>query len=184
MPESSRTQVLREAEFSPRVRTYWLLSGALLLTVTVAGILLLPVWFAVGHALTGRYLRHMRCVLTKRTLQFSKGMFVRVEKTVPLDKITDLGLTHGPVMRYFGLRTLTVETAGQSAQGPLVKLIGIVDTEAFREAVLAQRDAVVESFDSGQPPTERPAADAPSAVALLTEIRDTLLRVERRRAGE
>jgi len=37
-------------------------------------------------------------------LHFGKGIFNRVEKTVPLEKITDVGLEQGPVMRYLGLR--------------------------------------------------------------------------------
>jgi putative membrane protein len=173
--------ILWEAEFNPRVRTYWLLSGALILLATVVGIPLLPFWFLFGYALTDRYLKHMRCVLTTGTLEVSKGMFVRVEKTVPLDKITDVGLVHGPVMRHYDLRALSVETAGQSSQGALIKLIGVVDTEAFREAVLNQRDKVVAALAGGEaPPAALPAVGPSDEVELLTEIRDAIHRIEGR----
>jgi len=173
--------VLWEAKFNPKVKTYWLLSGAFLLLVTVIGIPLLPFWFLLGNYFTGRYLSHMRCTLTTGTLEYSKGMFVRVEKTVPLDKITDLGLLHGPIMRHYGLHALSVETAGQSSAGALVKLIGVVDTENFRSAVLAQRDKVVAALAGGESAgPQLSAGQHTGADALLTEIRDTLHRIEGR----
>jgi putative membrane protein len=173
--------ILWEAEFNPKVRTYWLLSGALVLLATVVGIPLLPFWFLFGYPLTDRYLKHMRCVLTTGTLEVSKGMFVRVEKTVPLDKITGIGLVHGPIMRYYDLRALSVETAGQSSAGALVKLIGVVDTEAFRQAVLDQRDKVVAALAGGEAaPVALPATGGGDQVELLTEIRDAIHRIEGR----
>ena len=175
---SSDGPILWEAEFNPRVRTYWLLSGALILTVTVFGVALLPFWFLLGNYFTGRYLSHMRCRLTPKSLEVAKGMFVRVEKTVPLDKITDVGLVHGPIMRHFDLRALSVETAGQSSAGALVKLVGIEDTEGFRAAVLAQRDRVVETLEgSAVQALPQPRGDA-DQYDVLVAIRDALVRIE------
>ena len=108
MTAGREESILREAEFNPKVQTYWLLSGAWILTATVVGIILLPLWYGIGKHVTGRYLRHMRCVLTERTLQVAKGALNRVEKTVPLDQITDLGLVQGPVMRFMGLEAISV----------------------------------------------------------------------------
>lgn len=174
--------VLLSAEFSPKVQTYWLLSGAWILTASVVGIILLPFWYVIGKYFTGRYLSHMRCVLTERTLQVSKGALNRVEKTVPLDQITDLGLVQGPVMRFLGLEAISVETPGQSAEGALIKLTGIVDTRDFRDAVLAQRDKLL-ADSSGENRPSKAAADAPvQSGEILRDIRDTLHRIERRLA--
>ena len=175
---------LRKAEFDPKVRTYWLLSGACLLAVTIVGILLLPLWFAIGKAVTRRYLRHMKCVLTEKTLQFGKGGLTRVEKTVPLDQITDLGLGQGPIMRFLGLEALSVETAGQSSEGALVRLVGIVDTRQFRDAVLTQRDSLVTALANiGRSSADVSAAGKPSSDDVLCDIRDTLHRIEHHLAG-
>ena len=65
--------VLAQAAFNRKVRTYWLLSGALICTATVVGILLLPIWFLVGTHFTERYLKHMSCVLTERSLKVSRS---------------------------------------------------------------------------------------------------------------
>jgi len=179
MADNPQEKILWEAKFDPKVRTYWLLSGVIILTVTVAGIPLIPVWYFVGLALTERYLRRMRCTLKERTLQVEKGIFNRVEKTVPLEKITDLGLQQGPIMRYLGIESLSVETAGQSSQGALLKLMGVVDTRSFRDAVLAQRDKMMAAkAEEGQTPLQvSPGGSGPSS-DLLVEIRDALHRIE------
>ena len=179
--------ILHEATFNPKVRTYWLLSGALILTSTIVGIPLLIFWFPIGYALTGRYLARLRCVLTEKNLHVARGVLIRQEKTVPLDKITDLAMSHGPIMRRLGLRGLSVETAGQSGPGSLIKLVGIEGTEEFRAAVLAQRERV--SGSGGASSATSPAAVAANEAGVesgkvLAEIRDTLLRIEQRLDGD
>ena len=174
----SEETIIRTAEFNPKVRTYWLLSGALVLTVIVVGIPLLLLWFPFGRMVTQRYLDRMDCVLTNKALKVSKGILVRTEKTIPLEKITDMGMVQGPLMRRLGLHTLTVETAGQSGQGALVSLTGIVEARSFREAVLAQREAISSHGTSVTSDAMTPAPSDDNSV--LLEIRDSLLRIETR----
>lgn len=162
--------LLRTATFSPKVQTYWLLTGILISVLTVVGIPLLLIWIPLAKYFTGRYLANLSCLLKTRELIVRKGIFNRIEKTVPLEKITDLGLQQGPIMRYFGIHMLTVETAGQSSGGSLVSLTGIEDVEAFREAVLDQRDKITDREAAPPPPV------APDTV--LEEIHKTLLRIE------
>lgn len=138
-------KVIWEAEFNPAVTTYWLMGGAIGFLVSVIGIPLLPVWFIVGKVLTGKYLETHKATLTSRTLRVSKGIFTKVEKAVPLDRITDVGVVQGPLMRYFEVETLAVETAGQSAVGSLIHLTGVKAGREFKEAILRQRDLVVGS---------------------------------------
>ena len=121
----------------------------------------------------------MRCRLTTRSLKVERGYFVRVEKTVPLDKITDLALVQGPIMRHFDIEAISVETAGQSGPGALLRLTGIVNGRAFRDAVLARRDEVVATSGESAPErsTERPAQMGSDTAALLREIRDEVSRI-------
>ena len=172
---SEETHV-RLAEFNPKVSVYWLLSGAMVLTATVVGIPLLILWFPIGFVFTKRYLDRMECVLTEKSLKVKMGILVRIEKTIPLEKITDMGMVQGPIMRCFGLHTLTVETAGQSGQGALVSLTGIEDAESFREAVLSQREAI--SGVSSKTGPEDLSQGSFDAGSLLCEIRDALHRIE------
>jgi putative membrane protein len=118
----------------------------------------------------------MECVLTNKALKVKKGIFTKIEKTIPLEKITDMGMVQGPIMRKFDLYTLTVETAGQSGQGALVSLTGIVGAKNFRETVLARREALSES--SSPATSERPLQATDGTSPVLEEIRDALLRIE------
>jgi len=179
MPEE---RVLWEAEFDERAALYWLLSGALIMVITVVGICVLPIWFVVGFAITNKYLQSHRCTLTNRSLKFSRGILTRMEKTVPLDRITDVGLVQGPIMRMLNIEALSVETAGQSSQGALVQLVGVKEGRKFRDAVLEQRDRVVGS-EEDRTTTAAVVSTSGEAVdntALLKEIHATLLRIEER----
>lgn len=168
---------LLEAQFNPKVKTYWLLSGVLVCVLTIVGIPLLLIWIPLGLLLTGRYLDAMSCVLTEKNLKVSKGVLNRVEKTVPLDKITDVALRQGPIMRVLDLEALSVETAGQSSQGALVMLVGVENARNFRDSVLAQRDKVYESEIETAP--EGAASHEKVQEPVLLEIRDALLRIEK-----
>lgn len=170
-------KILAQAEFNRRVRTYWLLSGIILCVVTVVGIVLLPFWLILGNYFTERYLQHMSCTLTEKSLKVTRGILVRQEQSVPLDKITDLALIEGPIMRYLNLQALKIETAGQSGAGALVQLVGIVEARQFRDMVLTQRDRVSGNHSQGESDSPRlPSGDQ----GLLTEIRDALIRIEQK----
>ena len=174
---STSDEVLLEAKFIPNVRRYWLFSGIIVLLATIIGIPLLLLWIPLGIHFTQKYLDRMECILTRKTLVLRKGIFNRIEKTVPLEKITDLGLQQGPIMRYYGVHNLTVETAGQSAVGALLSICGIENVTDFREAVLEQRDKLY----AKEQKKEAMATDenrAEPSMALLEEIRDILKRIE------
>jgi len=175
----STPHVLREADFNPKVCTYWLLSGAGALLLSVVGIVLIPFWFLIGIPFTRMYLDRMSCTLTDKSLVVRKGLLNRIEKTVPLEKITDLALKQGPIMRAMELHTLTIETAGGSggnAGGALVGLTGIVDCIEFRNEVLGQRDRLEDRKSGGHASAHPATVDADPGV--LEEIRDTLQRIE------
>jgi len=184
----SEPAILLDAEFDPRVKSYWVWAPVLLLTVLIVTIPIAILYAIIASIFTGRYLANIHCTLTERTLDIKKGIWNKTESTIPLEKITDLQLFQGPVMRHFGIHGFKVETAGQTSEpgGALVNLVGIVDTKGFRKAVLDQRDRRRDGSLSGGssvsavPMTQTPAAAMgdPQAAQLLTEIRDSLQRIE------
>ena len=176
MSEIGNEKILRRAEFNADVRKYWLLSGVWILFVSVVGIPLIVIWWIIGLWATQRYLDRIECILTERSLIVRKGILNRVEKTVPLDKITDLGRIQGPIMRYFGIDKITVETAGQSALGALIGLYGIKDSDSFRDDVLRQRDITTSTEPVVLP--ERTASVPDETHRVLVDIRDLLSRIE------
>ncbi|MEM9167146.1 MAG: PH domain-containing protein [Planctomycetota bacterium] len=168
--------VLRDAEFNPGVKTYMLLSRVVVPCVClVVGIPLLLIAVPLGLFLIQKYLDNLACTLTERTLELKQGILNKTESTIPLEKITDLQMFQGPIMRRFGLHGFKVETAGQSnmGAGSLLSVIGIVDAPAFRQAVLAQRDARADGSTKSAQPAERDGPDT------IEEIRDALLRIEK-----
>ena len=176
-------RLLVAAEFDPAVKKYWLLSGTILCVVTIIGIPFIPFYLILGSLLTGKYLDAMECELTTRSLRVKKGLLNTLEKSIPLDKVTDLALYQGPIMRMMNIEGLKIETAGQSsAGGALVSLVGVKNARAFRDRVLTQRDDVTDS--SGrympQPGAETSAPATASSDPTLVEIRDALLRIEER----
>lgn len=175
---TSEERIIWDAEFNDSVTTYWLLNGTIICVVTVVGILFLPFWFIIGKWLTRKYLASHKCTLTERSLKVSKGILTKIEKTVPLDRITDVGIIQGPIMRYFDIEALSVETAGQSSSSSLVQLSAIKDGRKFRDAVLVQRDRVVGSMDEKTTPKTDGGFEDVASIQLLTEIRDTLGRIE------
>ncbi|MCL1041888.1 PH domain-containing protein [Shewanella marisflavi] len=167
---------LLEARFSPKLGLYWLTSGAVLLGVTVVGIPLLLLWIPLGLLVTNRYIANMSAELTTKKLIVRKGILTRTENTVPLDKITDMAMIQGPLMRLFGIHKLTIETAGQSGAGALISLTGVEEVAEFRAAVMAQKSALSES----QIRPEAKADLATQTLACLQSISETLVRIEAR----
>ncbi len=174
--------ILRKAEFDPKVKTYWIMGPAIFLTVLIVTIPLAIIYVIIAKFFVDKHLANMSCDLTEQTLNIKKGIWNKTESTIPLEKITDLQLFQGPIMRYFGIHGFKVETAGQSSPtgGALVNLIGIVDTKEFRQAVLDQRDRT----NAGATPVAAIAQPAAPVVTdtqtaeLLTDIRDSLHRIE------
>ena len=173
---------LVKAQFDRRLMSYYMLQAQFVLLASVVGIPLMPIWLLLGHGLHRRQWQNLGCELTGRTLNVRRGVIVKVQQSIPLDKITDLALYEGPLLRAFGLCSLRIETAGggQASATGQAMLPAVVDAEAFRDAVLTQRDRVVlEGAGSGLAVDDGTrGARAVSGDPVLAEIRDTLVRVE------
>lgn len=169
-------KIIYEAEFHPVLKTYLLVYTASIMLISIAGIIIIPFWLlGLGTYYCGRYYESLRCTVTTKTLEIKKGWLFRIEKTIPLDKIQDLTLKEGPLLRALKLHQIEIETAGQNIQqgSSDAKLIGIVNPREFRKFVLKQRDAVNEHSkenileDQGEPNNR-----------LLAQIRDSVKHIE------
>ncbi|MGF1670762.1 MAG: PH domain-containing protein [Balneolaceae bacterium] len=177
--QSKKSQSLHIAEFDPRIKSYILWGGSLILMFTVAGIILIPFWLIIGKSYINKYFDSLFCELTTRALHFKKGVWFQTERTIPLDKIQDLTFKEGPIARYFGLSTLYVETAGQSAQSAAdLSLTGIVGARNFRERVLDQRDIVTDNQTNRI--TEPESTDQHILLPILTDIQKTLKSIDKK----
>ena len=180
----NESATILKADFDPKVKTYWIIGPVIVMCIFIVTIPLAVIYAIIASFFIDRYLANISCELTEQTLNIKKGIWNKTESTIPLEKITDLQLFQGPVMRHFGLHGFKVETAGQSSPtgGALVNIVGIIDTKDFRKAVLDQRD---QSASGNAPLTAAIAHPAsPSTISdtqtteLLTQIRDSLTRIE------
>lgn len=163
------------AVFDEKVKLYLVARVAATLAATGVGLVLLPFWLVLGPIWAGRYFKSMVARLTDRSLEYSHGVWFRQETSVPLDKVQDLSLLHGPVLNALGLSTLRIDTAGSSTPGAAAaSLEGVVDAARFRDEVLRRRDALQ---GRGEPAQAAAPAEVGSA-AELREIRDSLRRIE------
>lgn len=138
--------VLREATFSPRVKTYIFFVVLFFLVTTFIGWILIPFWiFGLGQWLSGKYFKTLSCQITNKNLKFSKGLILHIEKTIPVENIQDLSFVGGPVLRYFGLTLIKIETAGGGGQHNqnMMSMLGIEDAESFKTQILTQREKVI-----------------------------------------
>jgi len=119
-------------------------------------IVLVGIWFcgaglllAILHAITlGPWLsrRQSEAVhswLQGTTLRVDQGVFFLKRKAIPLDRITDVVLAQGPLMKICGIWELRVQTAGTGQSVPEATLYGITDPEAARDMLLLARDEAV-----------------------------------------
>jgi putative membrane protein len=170
--------IITQAEFNPRIKKYIHFIVAFYLFISVAGIPLLLIWYlGLGQKLSKRYYENLKCRLTDSHLEFKKGILFRVEKTIPLENIQDITFIDNPFLRWFDLRILKIETAGSSnPQGSDMKLIGILDTQGFKEKVLAQRTVIrnkaLNMMGGGT------GSGEDESLELLREIRDLLKEIK------
>jgi putative membrane protein len=177
MPKRRTTMNEINAEFENSSKTYVFVTGILISLVTVIGILFIPIWIlGLGQWYSAESLRRKVCLLSEKALKIKKGIFFQSEKNIPLEKITDITVVQGPLLRFYNLYILKIETAGQSAPGQANEglLLGIKNAKDFRNKVLEYRDRI-SSFH----PTDTSPLAAENELVVLQEISETLKRIEK-----
>lgn len=171
-------EIIKEATFNPKVKTYIFLVILFYLVITVVGWVLLPFWvFGLGQWVSGKFFSTLKCQLTQKQLKFSKGLILHIEKTIPLENIQDLSFIGGPVLRWFGLTLIRVETAGGggSHQINMMSIPGINDAEDFKTLILNQREKVIKEKSQGF--SSAPAANV-SGDKILLDIKNELSEIK------
>ena len=126
-----------------------------ILMIIVAGIwflgagLVLAVIHAVtlGPWLTKKQSQALAYWLDSGTLRVDQGVFFLKRKAIPLDRVTDVVLAQGPLMRLCGIWELRVQTAGTGQATPEASLYGVAEPEKVRDELLAARDKAVSHKD-------------------------------------
>lgn len=166
---SDGTKIILKAKFNPVLRSYIFVYVAFFLFITIIGIPVLIIWMlGLGQWYSRHYFELLECELSESTLRFKKGILFTVEKTIPLENIQDMTFVEGPLLRKFNLSIFKVETAGRSEnKGSEMELVGIENAHVFRDKVFEQRKLISDK------------KNIKSSEAVLSEIKDSLLRIEK-----
>lgn len=165
------------AEFEDSSKTYVFIMVIFISLITVVGILFIPIWiFGLGQWYTAEALRRKVCTLNDKELKIRRGVFFQSEKNIPLEKITDITIVQGPILRYLNLYILKIETAGQSSasHGNEGFLLGIKKAKDFRNHVLEYRDSI-----SSRQLDHTAQSTSTSQLDVLLEMAETLKRIEK-----
>ncbi len=174
MTNERRDPVVFEATFDPKLKTYHFLNGVILCIVTLIGIVFLPIWLlGFGQWIANRKYKYLKCTLHQRSLNIKRGAWFKTEKTIPLEKLQDLTMREGPVMKVFGICSLAVETAGNAATAMAdAYLVGIQDAPDFRNRVLDQRDALERGKEGSRPAPSEVVTDSTRSTEMLKVLKD------------
>jgi len=175
-----REKVLFQGRYDEKWKMYCFLNVLWVLLVMIVGIPAIPFWLLFGMVYCNKAFAAKECLLCEASLVVGHGVFFKTEKTIPLDKIQDLTLKEGPLLKAFGLCSLKVETAGQSAPqgGSDADLVGLRDARGFRDRVLDQRDAISKHTLPEVSSAHTVQVKNHDGDSVLADIRDTLHRIE------
>ena len=91
----------------------------------------------------------------------AQGLLWRSEVNITYRRIQDIHLTNGLLQRWFGLATVSIQTAAGSAS-PEVTIEGVLEAEALRDFLYTKMRGVRDGAPAARPAIGRPAASAAS----------------------
>lgn len=149
----------------------WLVPIVLLTWGIVALAVALPVLAAVVFVVywIPRYYESIVYRLTVTEITWQRGVWFRQTGIVPYNRITNVDIVQGPLMRFFAFSAVRVQTAGYSAQARAeIVLNGIADPKDLQEKIMdfVRRTGPVAV---GGGPEEVPVP--PAADAIVEELR-------------
>lgn len=164
------------------------LSGAIDLFVAMAILGTLGVIVIIFVVWTRLYYDTMAYELHDDELRWRRGVWFRTTGIVPYNRITNLDLRQGPVMRWLGISTISVQTAGYSGQAvPEIRIEAIEHAEELRELLRASVRACSAAGDgtgtSGQAPrpADTPFATTGTSMLILDELKRIRILLEQQK---
>ncbi|MDD1673276.1 MAG: PH domain-containing protein, partial [Methanomicrobiales archaeon] len=147
----------------------WILGGF------VVGIILFFTWASL-------YYQNMWYELREDEMSWKRGIWFRKTGIVPYNRITNLDIRQGPVMRALQISTLSIQTAGYSGQAmPEIRIEAIVHAEELRELIRAMVRAVGSGGDGTGTGTPVASADRNAVeVKILEELQKIRVLLEKR----
>jgi len=147
----------------------------IVVTAILVGIAAIVIVFV---AWTRLYYDTMGYELHDDELRWRRGVWFRTTGIVPYNRITNLDLKQGPVMRWLGISTISVQTAGYSGQAvPEIRIEAIEHAQELREILRAYVRACSARSDGtgtgGQVShtVDSPVATTGTSILILDELK-------------
>lgn len=117
--------------------------------------------------------RRFTYAVTDSELVIERGLLNRTRRSIPLERIQDVGIEQGPLSRIFGLAEVRVETGGGEKDEAVLDSVTLSEAARLRGALRGgtTRRAVV-GLDTGD---AGPAADEPMATVFAMPVGRVLL---------
>ncbi len=113
----------------------------------IGGLVVIVILFALWTRL---YYESMWYELHEDEMRWKRGVIFRRTGIVPYNRITNLDIRQGPVMRRLGISTISIQTAGYSAQAQAeIRIEAIVHAEELRELIRSMVRATIGGDGTG-----------------------------------
>ncbi len=109
---------------------------------------LIVVIAVIAYILSSKQAAAFSYWMEKATLRIDEGVLCRSRKSIPLDRITDIELFQGPLMRLWGIWGLAIQTAGSAQASAEGTLYGLMEPEQVRDTIMMERDAASSRGDA------------------------------------
>jgi len=119
------------------------------------------------------YYESMWYELREDEMSWKRGVWFRATGIVPFSRITNLDIRQGPVMRFFKISSLSIQTAGYSGQAvPEIRIEAIEYAEELRELIRMRVRFCSERGDgTGIGVSESRSTEKPTDLQILDELK-------------
>lgn len=116
----------------------WMFVDSIFTILIVIGLAVLGVCVVFACIWAPLYYKSVVYHLNDTEMTWKRGVFFRKTGIVPYNRITNVDIVQGPIMRLFGISHLKIETAGGGASksSAEIQLEGISDPEPLRQLIM------------------------------------------------
>jgi membrane protein YdbS with pleckstrin-like domain len=131
----------------------------------------------------GLYYESMSYELREDEINWKRGIWFRTTGIVPYNRITNLDVRQGPLMRALGISSLAIQTAGYSGQAvPEIRIEAIEHAEELRELIRSQvRGTVSHDDGTGSAKPSYTSSGEPTDRQILAELQQIRSLLEQQR---
>ncbi|MDQ7778375.1 MAG: PH domain-containing protein [Planctomycetota bacterium] len=106
----------------------------------VIGVFLTVVFAGIAgfiHIYTGLFHKSIVYALDEKRISLRYGVWWRVQKAIPIEKVTDVRTIQGPLERMYGIGQVQIYTPSTGAMCPEGLMRGLTDYEGVRDTIAA-----------------------------------------------